>query len=95
MDTIGAVRTRILRLCEARGARLRHGFPRGKPRVADALLPVARIAGYVQRDHPAVSAVFRVRLRYGAFGALPVQVYYLGIVHILTSCSVIRPLSPI
>ena len=52
MDTIGAVRTRILRLCEA-------------------------------------------RLRHGAFGALPVQVYYLGIVHILTSCSVIRPLSPI
>ena len=47
------------------------------------------------RRSAAVSAVFRVRLRYGAFGALPVQIYYLGIVHILTSCSVIRPLSPI
>ena len=73
----------------------RDGVPGPEPGVADALLPVARIAGYVQRDHAAVSAVFRVRLRYGAFGALPVQVYYPRIVHILTSCSVIRPLSPI
>ena len=57
MDTIGAVRTRDTEACARRACGIE--FHAASHVSLTHSSPVARIAGYVQRDHPAVSAVLR------------------------------------